>query len=126
MCPFNKAHDSKEVLSKSLLCFVFFDCSDNVDSNSMLEKSISAKEKIISELNMEIHNVEIALADERERHVAEIKKLNSVLSKKVKFVLCSFFYAQNIYFFLEISVSRLPCLMLACRSFYFYYLGYYH
>lgn len=89
MCPFNKAHDSKEVLSKSLLCFVFFDCSDNVDSNSMLEKSISAKEKIISELNMEIHNVEIALADERERHVAEIKKLNSVLSKKVKFVLCS-------------------------------------
>ncbi|KAJ0264386.1 Protein CASP [Hirschfeldia incana] len=56
--------------------------SDNVDSNSMLENSLTAKEKIISELNMEIHNVETALANEREDHVAEIKKLNSLLNKK--------------------------------------------
>jgi homeobox protein cut-like len=56
--------------------------SDNIDSNSMLENSLTAKEKIISELNMEIHNVETALANERESHVAEIKKLNSLLNKK--------------------------------------------
>ncbi|KAJ4893950.1 Protein CASP [Raphanus sativus] len=56
--------------------------SDNVDSNSILENSLTAKEKIISELNMEIHNVETALANEREDHVAEIKKLNSLLNKK--------------------------------------------
>ncbi|CAH8302069.1 unnamed protein product [Eruca vesicaria subsp. sativa] len=56
--------------------------SDNVDSNSMLENSLTAKEKIISELNMEIHNVETALANEREDHVTEIKKLNSLLNKK--------------------------------------------
>ncbi|KAG2246646.1 hypothetical protein Bca4012_090379 [Brassica carinata] len=56
--------------------------SDNVDSNSMLENSLTAKEKIISELNMEIHNVETALANEREDHVVEIKKLNSLLNKK--------------------------------------------
>ncbi|KAG2306142.1 hypothetical protein Bca52824_025890 [Brassica carinata] len=56
--------------------------SDNVDSNNMLESSLTAKEKIISELNMEIHNIETALANEREDHVAEIKKLNSLLNKK--------------------------------------------
>ncbi|XP_010551156.1 PREDICTED: protein CASP [Tarenaya hassleriana] len=56
--------------------------SDNLNSNSILENSLTAKEKIISELNMEIHNIETALSDERERHVAEIKKLNSVLNEK--------------------------------------------
>ncbi|KAF2557807.1 hypothetical protein F2Q68_00017351 [Brassica cretica] len=56
--------------------------SDNVDSNNMLENSLTAKEKIISELNMEIQNIETTLANEREDHVAEIKKLNSLLNKK--------------------------------------------
>ncbi|EFH59392.1 hypothetical protein ARALYDRAFT_318610 [Arabidopsis lyrata subsp. lyrata] len=69
--------------------------SDNVDSNSMLENSLTAKEKIISELNMEIHNVETALANERESHVAEIKKLNSLLNKK------------NFYFVLKPTVILL-------------------
>ncbi|XVE64072.1 hypothetical protein DITRI_Ditri07aG0071800 [Diplodiscus trichospermus] len=56
--------------------------SDNVDSNTMLENSLSAKEKIISELNMELHNIETTLSNEREQHVNEIKKLNSLLSEK--------------------------------------------
>ena len=66
-------------------------CSDNVDSNNMLENSLTAKEKIISELNMEIHNIETTLANEREDHVAEIKKLNSLLNKKVKSQICAIF-----------------------------------
>lgn len=56
--------------------------SDNVDSNSILENSLNAKEKIISELNMELHNIETTLANEREQHVIEMKKLNSLLNEK--------------------------------------------
>ncbi|XWS37672.1 hypothetical protein CRYUN_Cryun19dG0065100 [Craigia yunnanensis] len=56
--------------------------SDNVDSNTILENSLSAKEKIISELNMELHNIETTLSNEREQHVNEIKKLNSLLNEK--------------------------------------------
>lgn len=93
---------------------MLFHCSDNVDSNNMLENSLTAKEKIISELNMEIHNVETALANEREQHVAEIKKLNSVLNKKVKLVLRSVFYAENLKKNWKSVSSRFPCLMLAC------------
>lgn len=86
---------------------MLFHCSDNVDSNSMLENSLTAKEKIISELNMEIHNVETALANERESHVVEIKKLNSLLNKKVKYLLCFVFYAKNFHFILEINFLSL-------------------
>ncbi|GKV25079.1 hypothetical protein SLEP1_g34574 [Rubroshorea leprosula] len=56
--------------------------SDNVDSNRILENSLSAKEKIISELNMELHNIETTLSNEREQHMSEIKKLNSLLIEK--------------------------------------------
>ncbi|KAF2298763.1 hypothetical protein GH714_026805 [Hevea brasiliensis] len=56
--------------------------SDSVDSNSILENSLSAKEKIISELNMELHNIETTLTNEREQHVNEIKKLNMILNEK--------------------------------------------
>lgn len=101
-------------------------CSDNVDSNSMLENSLNAKEKIISELNMEIHNVETALANERENHVAEIKKLNLLLNKKVKFVLC-FCLLSRIFTLFWKSVSYcFPCLMLSCRHFIGIKPGYYH
>lgn len=55
---------------------------DNVDSNSILENSLNAKEKVISELNMELHNIETTLANEREQHVIEIKRLNSLLNEK--------------------------------------------
>ncbi|XP_028105404.1 protein CASP-like [Camellia sinensis] len=57
-------------------------CSDNLDSNNILENSLSAKEKIISELNMELHNLETTLSNEREQHINEIKKLNVLLNEK--------------------------------------------
>lgn len=53
----------------------------------MLESSLSAKEKIISDLNMELHNLETTLSLEREQHVNEIKKLNALLNEKV-FIFC--------------------------------------
>uniref|UniRef100_A0A2P2M2G5 Uncharacterized protein MANES_01G012900 n=1 Tax=Rhizophora mucronata TaxID=61149 RepID=A0A2P2M2G5_RHIMU len=56
--------------------------SDNIDSSSVLENSLIAKEKIISDLNLELHNIETTLTNEREQHMAEIKKLNAVLHEK--------------------------------------------
>ncbi len=44
---------------------------------------MSAKEKIISELNLELHNIETTLSNEREEHLNEIKKLNVLLNEKV-------------------------------------------
>uniref|UniRef100_A0A2N9HK65 Uncharacterized protein n=1 Tax=Fagus sylvatica TaxID=28930 RepID=A0A2N9HK65_FAGSY len=55
---------------------------DNLDSNRVLENSLSAKEKIISELNLELHNIETTLSNEREEHLNEIKKLNVLLNEK--------------------------------------------
>ncbi|KDP20098.1 hypothetical protein JCGZ_05867 [Jatropha curcas] len=56
--------------------------SDSADSNSVLENSLISKEKVISELNMELRNIEATLTNEREQHVNEIKKLNMVLNEK--------------------------------------------
>ncbi|BBH09445.1 CCAAT-displacement protein alternatively spliced product [Prunus dulcis] len=56
--------------------------SDTSDSNSILENSLIAKEKIIAELNMELHNIETTLSNEREEHLNEIKKLNALLIEK--------------------------------------------
>ncbi|GMH17083.1 hypothetical protein Nepgr_018924 [Nepenthes gracilis] len=56
--------------------------SDTLDSNSILENSLSSKEKIISELHMELHNIESTLADEREKHINEVKKLKLQLNEK--------------------------------------------
>lgn len=56
--------------------------SDNVDSNNVLENSLNAKEKIISELNTELHNIETALSTEREQHINEIKRLNAIINDK--------------------------------------------
>lgn len=56
--------------------------SDNLDSNSLLESSLSTQDKIISELNMELHNIETTLSSEREQHLNEIKKLNALLNEK--------------------------------------------
>lgn len=55
---------------------------DTADSSSILENSLNAKEKLISELNMELHNVEITLSNEREQHINEMKKLKSLLHEK--------------------------------------------
>ncbi|KAJ4959773.1 hypothetical protein NE237_019683 [Protea cynaroides] len=56
--------------------------SDNLDSNRMLESSLSAKEKLISELNMELQGMETTLLNEREQHMNEIKKFNALLNEK--------------------------------------------
>ncbi|KAK4375535.1 hypothetical protein RND71_006212 [Anisodus tanguticus] len=55
---------------------------DNLDADSALENSLYAKEKIISELNVELHKLENTLSNEREEHINEIKKLNSLLNEK--------------------------------------------
>lgn len=57
--------------------------SDNFDGNSILENSLSAKEKLVSELNAELHNLENTLSNEREQHMSEMKKLNALLHEKV-------------------------------------------
>ncbi|XP_072992174.1 protein CASP [Typha latifolia] len=56
--------------------------SDYLESSNMLESSLNAKEKIISELNLEIRNIETTLSNEREQHINEIKKLNTLLNEK--------------------------------------------
>ncbi|OIT02858.1 PREDICTED: protein CASP-like [Nicotiana attenuata] len=56
--------------------------SDNLDADSALENSLYAKEKIISDLNVELHKLENTLSNEREEHMNEIKKLNSQLNEK--------------------------------------------
>lgn len=56
--------------------------SDNLDTNSVLENSLITKEKIISALNVELHNLETTLSNEREQHINEIKRLNVQLNEK--------------------------------------------
>lgn len=79
------------------LIYVFslflFSVSDDMDPNSVLENSLSAKEKVISELNTELHNMETTLSDEREQYMKEIKKLSALLNEKVRY-----FYILNITF----------------------------
>lgn len=74
--------------------------SDNLDSNSILENSISAKEKIIAELNMELHNIETTLSNEREEHMNEIKKLNALLVEKVHIT-----FLLQCYFIVKLKVT---------------------
>ncbi|CAM0948434.1 unnamed protein product [Alopecurus aequalis] len=56
--------------------------SDYMDPNDILESSLSAKEKIISELNAELRSIESTLSTEKEMHVNELKKLTGLLSEK--------------------------------------------
>ncbi|KAL8463647.1 hypothetical protein ACS0TY_033562 [Phlomoides rotata] len=56
--------------------------SDSFDANTMLENSLNAKDKIISELNTELHKIETTLSDERENHLNELKKLKALLNEK--------------------------------------------
>ncbi|XP_074570590.1 protein CASP [Curcuma longa] len=58
------------------------DKKSDVEMNIMLESSLNAKEKIISELNMELHNMESTLLNEREQHLNEMKKLNALINEK--------------------------------------------
>lgn len=90
-CSWSKHHPFRLMLFRfSRFCnrtHYFLLCSSDLDSNSFLENSLSAKEKIISELNMELHNIETILSNEREEHVNEIKKLNAILNEKVIYFL---------------------------------------
>ena len=65
-------------------------CRDNLDSNNALENSLIAKEKLISELNLELHNIETTLSNEREEHMNDVKKFTAMLNEKVMFL-----YAKN-------------------------------
>ncbi|CAL4926936.1 unnamed protein product [Urochloa decumbens] len=56
--------------------------SDYLESSDILESSLNAKEKIISELNAELRNIESTLSNEREIHVNELKKLTALLTEK--------------------------------------------
>ncbi|KAG2546482.1 hypothetical protein PVAP13_9KG036165 [Panicum virgatum] len=56
--------------------------SDYLESSDILESSLNAKEKIISELNAELRNIESTLSSEREMHVNELKKLTASLTEK--------------------------------------------
>lgn len=58
-------------------------CSDDLDPTNVLENSLIAKEKIISDLNMELHKMETTFSNEREQYMNEIKKLNTLLDEKV-------------------------------------------
>ncbi|XP_011620336.1 protein CASP isoform X2 [Amborella trichopoda] len=51
-------------------------------NTSSLEISLNAKEKIISDLHMELHNMETALSNEREQHLLETKRLKTLLMDK--------------------------------------------
>lgn len=54
-----------------------------MESTSTLESSLVAKEKIISDLNAEVRNLENTLSAERDQHMDEIKKFNALLEEKV-------------------------------------------
>lgn len=56
--------------------------SDYLESSDILESSLNAKEKIISELNAELRNIESTLSSEREMHVNELKKLTTLLTEQ--------------------------------------------
>ncbi|XP_078441151.1 protein CASP [Wolffia australiana] len=56
--------------------------SDYLDTSQILKSTLNAKEKVISELSMELHQIESTLSSERETHLSEIKKLNSLLIEK--------------------------------------------
>lgn len=74
--------------------------SDDRSPTFVLETSLYAKEKIISDLNMELHRMETTLSDEREKHLNEIKKLNALLDEKVfaTFLSLVILFLKSVYF----------------------------
>ncbi len=77
------------------------------EASSNLEASLSAKEKIISELHLELRNVENALSKEREEHLLELKRLNTLVNEKVCAVY-KYAWSQNwlLTTLLEFSPAR--------------------
>ncbi|KAJ4791347.1 Protein casp [Rhynchospora pubera] len=56
--------------------------SDYLESTSTLESSLVAKEKIISDLNAELRNLENSLSTERDQHMDDIKNFNALVEEK--------------------------------------------
>ncbi|XP_024523570.1 protein CASP-like [Selaginella moellendorffii] len=54
----------------------------DMDTSNTLEASLDAKEKIISELHAELRNLESALSNQKNEHIAEIRKLNAYIHDK--------------------------------------------
>jgi len=63
----------------------------NEEASSNLEASLTAKEKIISELHYELHKIERTLGNEREEHLAEVRRLNALLNEKARVLSLSLF-----------------------------------
>lgn len=54
------------------------------DATDNLEASLTAKEKIISDLHSELLNLESTLSYERDQLQTELGKLNDIISEKVQ------------------------------------------
>lgn len=80
--PFSLRHKAADFYLRLIYNFFLF-LSDKLDTNAMFENSLSAKEKIISDLNMELHNLETTLSNERDYHLNELKKLKALINEKV-------------------------------------------
>ncbi|KAL3688801.1 hypothetical protein R1sor_015110 [Riccia sorocarpa] len=52
------------------------------ETSSSLEASLTVKEKIISELHLELHKLEATLASERDEHLSEVKKFTGLIHDK--------------------------------------------
>lgn len=55
----------------------------DISTSSNLEASLIEKEKVISELHVELHNLEMQLSVEREQHLVELKRLNTLVNEKM-------------------------------------------
>ncbi|KAL2630870.1 hypothetical protein R1flu_015556 [Riccia fluitans] len=52
------------------------------ETSSSLEASLTVKEKIISELHLELHKLEATLASERDEHLSDVKKFTALVHEK--------------------------------------------
>lgn len=55
----------------------------DISTSSTLEVSLVEKEKVISELHVELNNLEMQLSAERDQHLVELKRLNTLVNEKV-------------------------------------------
>ncbi|KAJ7538419.1 hypothetical protein O6H91_11G047000 [Diphasiastrum complanatum] len=61
---------------------VEFKGRQDTEASVSLEASLEAKEKVISELRLELRNLESILSFEREQHLGELRKLNALVTEK--------------------------------------------
>jgi hypothetical protein len=79
----------------SLIFFLPLETRQSKEVSSHLEASLSAKEKIISELCFELNTIENALLSEHEQHLLESKRLNSLINEKVMCLVPNLFAEQG-------------------------------